>query len=118
MTTDIDDAAVGEPPLLNPTCGVDTNSQKGNCVMSESNHTITEAEVLLSDLGATCDEIINASGWTLGELETAAIRAGRLREEYRRIPMFSDEHVGQLRRRILAERAELVVLGGEIRSLF
>ena len=109
---------MGEPPLLNPTYGVDTNSQKGNCVMSESNHTIIEVEVLLSNLGATCDEIINASGWTLGELETAAIRAGRLREEYRRIPMFSDAHVDQLRRRILAERAELDGLGRDIRSRF
>lgn len=86
--------------------------------MSESNHTIIEVEVLLSDLGATCDEIINASGWTLGELEAAAVRSGRLREEYRRIPMFSDAHVDQLRRRILAERAELDGLGRDIRSRF
>lgn len=86
--------------------------------MSESSYTIIEAEALLSDLGATYDEILNASGWTLGELETAAISVGRLREEYRRIPMFRDEHNDQLRRRILAERAELVVLGREIRSRF
>ncbi|MFD6860739.1 hypothetical protein ACFWCF_25800 [Rhodococcus sp. NPDC060090] len=79
--------------------------------MSESNHTIIEAEVLLSNLGATCDEIINASGWTLGELEAAAIRTGRLREEYRRIPMFSDKHIDELHDRILAERAELADLG-------
>lgn len=86
--------------------------------MSESNHTIIEAEVLLSNLGATCDEIINASGWTLGELETAALMAGCLREEYRRIPMFSDAHVDQLRRRILDERAEHAVLDRGNRSRF
>ncbi|MCW3471043.1 hypothetical protein OMK68_15540 [Rhodococcus pyridinivorans] len=86
--------------------------------MSESNLTIIEAEILLSNLGATCEEIIDASGWTLGELEAAAVRAGRLREEYRRIPMFSDEDVDRLRRRILAERAELAGLGRVISRRF
>ncbi|WP_068165988.1 hypothetical protein [Rhodococcus phenolicus] len=86
--------------------------------MSESSHSVVEAEILLSDLGATCEEIINASGWTLGELEAAVVRLGRLCEEYCRIPMFSDEDVDRLRRRILAERADLADLGRVIRSCF
>lgn len=84
--------------------------------MSESSHSVVETEILLSDLGATCEEIISASGWTLGELEAAALRAGRLRDECCRIPMFSDDDIARLRQRIRAERSRFADFGRVIRS--
>lgn len=55
-------------------------------------------------LGATTDEIIDAAGLTLGELEHAAERCGLIPERYREAPILDASDVESLADRITDSR--------------
>jgi len=55
-------------------------------------------------LGATTDEIMDAAGLTLGELELAAERCGLIPERYREAPILSEAVVASLADRITDSR--------------
>lgn len=55
-------------------------------------------------LGASTDEIIDAAGLTLGELEHAAGECGLIPERYREVPILSESAVAVLAGRIVDSR--------------
>lgn len=55
-------------------------------------------------LGATVDEVIDAAGLTLGELELAAEQCGLFPERYREVPVLSESTVAALAGRIVDSR--------------
>ena len=55
-------------------------------------------------LGATTDEIIDAAGLTLGELEAAALDCSLLPWRYREAPILSEAVVASLADRITVSR--------------
>ncbi|WML61906.1 hypothetical protein [Rhodococcus sp. AH-ZY2] len=73
------------------------------------------AHALLADIGATVDEILDNSGYTLGEAMHAAALVGLDPEmDYRKVPLIPATAVDEIRRRILTERAELAALDADI----
>ena len=55
-------------------------------------------------LGASIDEVIDAAGLTLGELELAAEQCGLIPERYREAPILSESTVAALADRITGSR--------------
>ena len=55
-------------------------------------------------LNANTDEVIDAAGLTLGELEHAASRCGLIPERYREAPILSESTVAALAGRIVDSR--------------
>ncbi|UZF45368.1 hypothetical protein [Rhodococcus rhodochrous] len=72
-----------------------------------ANLTFFDLEEQLASIGATPDEILNHQGLMRDEIEEAALEAGRLREQWRSLPLWDDADVPRIRRDILAERHEL-----------
>ena len=59
-------------------------------------------------LGATADEVIDAAGLTLGELEYAAEQCGMFPERYREAPILPESRVESLVSRIADARLDLM----------
>lgn len=76
---------------------------------------VNQLEDALASIGATAEEILDNSGYTLGEAMVAAGRAGMDPEmDYRKVPLIAADAVDEIRRRILAERAELAGIDPEL----
>lgn len=58
-------------------------------------------------LGATADEVVEAAGLTLGELEHAAQQCGLLPERYREAPILDEHNLNTLIDRISEARLAL-----------
>ncbi|WP_395704751.1 hypothetical protein [Rhodococcus ruber] len=74
----------------------------------QENLSVSQIGHVLAPIGATAEEILDNSGYTLGEAMVAAGRAGMDPEmDYRKVPLIAADAVDEIRSRILAERAEL-----------
>ncbi|WP_343466582.1 hypothetical protein AAI421_21350 [Rhodococcus aetherivorans] len=77
------------------------------------NLTFFDLQDLLTPIGATEEEILSYQGQMRDEVEAAAVEAGRLRQQWRSLPLWTDADVSRIRRLILAERAELAGIDTE-----
>lgn len=58
----------------------------------------------------TEQEFLDHCGLMIDEIERAALDSGRLREQWRTVPLWTDADVGRIRRGVLAEHVELAEL--------
>ncbi|WFS11849.1 hypothetical protein [Rhodococcus aetherivorans] len=73
----------------------------------------------LADIGATIEEILDNSGYTLGEAMAVAARVGMDPEmDYRKIPLIPASALDEIRRRILTERAEMAGIDADLEVSF
>lgn len=98
--------------------GKETTHHQEGCFMSDRNLlALLAVSEHLGDIGATIEEILDNSGYTLGEAMAAAARAGMDPEmDYRKIPLIPANAVDEIRRRILTERAEMAGIDADLES--
>ncbi len=88
--------------------GIETvHHLRGSSVSDHIRLPLLTVLALLVDIAATVEEILDNCGYTLTAAMHAAALAGLDPEDYRKVPLIEAGAVAEIRRRILAERAEL-----------
>lgn len=111
MTTGMTNAASGGAATPYPANGADRPNHHERTDIDMTVHaklSVNQLKDALASIGATVEEILDNSGYTLGEAMVAADRAGMDPEmDYRKVPLIAADAVDEIRSRILTERAEM-----------